>query len=174
MAIFDRNYDYGYRAGANRGYDRDMGGRMRYGWNETKDETREMLGMDYDRGYRGTTYDRDRNWNRDQNWNRDRYGAGTYDRNYYGYGTMGYDRGYKSRWETDYGDPFGDRTSRTPIRVMNEEFHGRYDRDMTAGPTYDRNYRGVGYDPYYGARGYDRTAGYRGWGTTRGYDRGWF
>lgn len=59
------------------------------------------------------------------------YGAyGAYDIDY---GTAGYGREYeKSRWETDYGDPFGDRERGTPIRVTRgaygeygEEFMGR-------------------------------------------------
>ena len=178
MGMFNRNnYDYGYRTGGYRGNDRDLG----YG------------GAGH--GYNREGYNR-------EGWNRGGYGATGYDRNYYGYGNdRGYARDYKSRWETDYGDPFGDRTSRTPIRMMNEEFHGGgYDRDYNAGMRnrYDREYRGgnystgVGNDPYYGTgdtrgnMGYGNrggyNAGYRGWGynedrgygNNRGYDSGWF
>ena len=120
----------GYNRG---GYDRGIGGTARYGWNETKDETREMF-TGYDRGY------------------------GTADRGY-GYGA-GYDRNFHSRAETDYGDPFGDRTSQTPIRVMRGEFKG-YDRGLNRNRNmgYDRNYSAnpMGYDPGYSYNNrYDR------------------
>ncbi len=49
----------------------------------------------------------------------------------------GYDRyDYKSRQQTDAGDPFGDRQSRTPVRMVNEDYTDRlarrnaYDADI--------------------------------------------
>lgn len=144
-------------------YDRDYG----HGWHQS-----------YDRGYRG------------MGWGRHGYedtGARMYGR---GRDEMDrwnrYDRGYKSRWQTDYGDPFGDRASHTPFRMIHGEFEGNrgrgwsrdYDRDYSSNPS--------GYDPYFhrtremntmGHGPYDR--GYRGWGTRvgrhrPGYDEGWF
>lgn len=212
MGIFDRDYDrdYGHRGGTYGNRDRDLGDRMRAGWNRlTNDDDRT-----YRTGYRTTAYDRDTAWgggnrlepenrdvyNRDRDWYAGRGMGATGDRNLYdrdytygAYGATGYDRNYKSRWETDYGDPFGDRTSRTPIRVMRGEFHN-YDREYNPEwrSGYDRNYaygagsnmnydremmnrdrgymHGVGYDPYAGGT----TRGYRTY--ERGYDRdrGWF
>ena len=144
-----------------RGDDRNFlekaGDSVRRGWNE-------MTGDDYDRGYRGrspydsgygmsgggmnpgaggwtargygTDFDRGgrpgystygRGIGNDPAYGRDR----GYDRNY------GYDgREYKSRQQTDAGDPFGDRQSRTPIRMVNEDYSDRlarrnaYDADV--------------------------------------------
>lgn len=79
-------------------------------------------------------------------------GWGGYDRSFRGgYGGMGYDAdyGYKSRWQTDYGDPYGDRVNRTPMRVIRGEFHGGYGADYGAA----RHDRGM-----YGER--DRPFGY--------------
>lgn len=169
-------------------YDRGFGGRARHLWNEAKDETREG----WNAVRRGTgrltgRYDRptSRGWEGDVDTGAYYGGAG------YGYGTPyardygatrwgageRYDRGYKSRAETDYGDPFGDRASHTPMRMVDEDRArrwGAYDRDYGsrgwgASARYDRGfrdvsdegrYRGVGYDPYAGG-------GYR-------YDRDWF
>lgn len=176
-----------------------------------------LFGRDYDRdfGYRGGgTWNRDnRNyqagWDRGDNrnyqggWDRGEsdfsyYGGGNrYDRSS---GAMGYDRGYKSRWQTDYGDPFGDRAARTPMRMIRGEYESRYDRGYQGNAGYqgyqgDPGYQGanrygrdyyeanpMGYDPYSGGqgyagregtwmRGYDRN-NYRTSG--RGYDTGWF
>ncbi|HEX2188640.1 MAG TPA: hypothetical protein VHG51_07055 [Longimicrobiaceae bacterium] len=190
---------YGYRGGAYgaTGYDRDLGST---GYGNYGAGSRQRPG-----------YDRDTNWSAGRgagmgmgggaSWNYDR----DFDRGA-GYGTYGardmetgYDRDYKSRWQTDYGDPFGDRTNRTPIRLMRGEFHNRegydvdygrpygagsnvrYDRDMMdrggmdrGGMDRDRGYmHGLNYDPYEDRN--DPNAG-RGWGANRnrGYDRGWF
>ncbi len=231
MAIFDRSYDrdYGYRgASGPPGDDRDMGDRMRQGWNRFKHQARDLVDRDDDRdyGYRGGAYrspgyDRDLarrdygrygygaggNWqragyNRLEGENRDVYdrdsgwyagrgmgigGAWNYDSDYDREGRYGtsdlnvdYDRDYKSRWQTNHGDPFGDRASHTPIRVMRGEFshpeEGRrglgYDRDLARRGDMDRDrsyMHGIGYDPYE-----DRSR--RGRRATRdlGYDRGWF
>lgn len=75
------------------------------------------------------------------------YGAyGAYDIDY----GAGYGREYrKSRWQTDYGDPFGDRERGTPIRVTRggygeygEEFIGRESgRRYETGSAYEGEYR---------------------------------
>lgn len=173
MALFndyDRNYRYGaYNRGV--GYDRDLGDRMaggaRRGWNKLENGARDAVDMGgYDRNYV--------------------YGAGAPNRGGYG---AGYDQDYKSRWETDYGDPFGDRSSRTPIRMTRGEYNAPgYDRGY-GNPGYSGGYSGVGYDrdygvnpmsydPYANRGGYtraDRNVNYgRGneYGAGRGYDRG--
>lgn len=75
----------------------------------------------------------------------------------------------KTREETDYGDPFGDRQARTPIRVLRGGFAHHDDRPMR-GDRYDN----PGFDPYGGRSG---TYGAYGGGYNRGYDAGfrdWF
>lgn len=142
-----------------RDYDRDFGAR-RSAWDRG-----------YDRTYRS-------DWNRGDRDNRFWGGASRYDREM---GASGYDRGYKSRWQTDFGDPFGDRTSRTPMRMIRGEYEGGYDRGYRGENRYGRDFyeaNPMGYEPYSGrrgtwSRGYDR--GYRGSGRGRGgYDSGWF
>lgn len=104
--------------------------RERWGWGENRDWDRAGRGG---YGYRGG-YARG-----------DRYDAG-----YRSYG-RGYDRDYRDRWQTDFGDPYGDRSNRTPFRLIRGEFENRewnqdrwrgYDRDMYArrryGGRYDR------------------------------------
>lgn len=144
-------------------------------------------------------YDREygRNWNRgyDRGY-RSQAGWNDFDRNSRTAGGR-YDQGFKSRWQTDYGDPFNDRGSRTPIRMTRGEFRGSNERDFGWGSNerdfgwgsnYDRDYSAnpMGYDPYFdqSRRGqgmgmgrwnrYDR--GYRGRGRSYrgGYDEGWF
>lgn len=107
----DRTLAYGARPMQGRGsYDRDMSGRGSY--------DRDMQGRGgYDRDMgRGMTGG---------------YGAGTGMR-----GRMSYDNdfdhrdgghGYKTRQQTDAGDPFGDRQAHTPIRMINGGFNDRYD-----------------------------------------------
>ena len=144
-------------------------------------------GTDYDYPFRpspGWTADRSR-WARTGTPIADRWANRGYARDfgygtpYYGadYGWSGYDRGYKSRWQTDYGDPFGDRERHTPMRVVRGEPFRRergwemgYDRDYGASP-YPMGYRPysarAGYDTGYGPRSY-RTGNY-------GYrDTSWF
>ena len=151
-------------------YDRDVrptqagwnaGGTQRGRWN---------LGSDADYGHR---------WGTGGNWGYDRdmraggitpgYGrASAYDRDF--------DRGYKSRAETDMGDPFGDRAQHTPIRVVDEDRWDRnVDRDRGWGARdrgYDVGYRsnGINNDPYYGGGMNRYDNGYRG----HGRDRDWF
>jgi hypothetical protein len=172
MALFGRDYDRDYGYYGNPRGGYDNGYRGGMMYNDMED-----------RGYRGgmyTSYDR---------------GAGYY-------GSTGYDRGdYKSRWQTDYGDPFGDRSAHTPMRVIRGGYHGGnmgYDRDYgyMGGTRYDREYNFGGerdyyggnpstYDPYMnrsyeGRQGtwnrYDANfnGGYRNSGYGRGYDRNWF
>lgn len=178
MALFNRDYDRDFgrnRSGggstAGRGYDRGMRGKAQYAWRETQDESREGWNA-AKRRFGGDGYDRDYTGRQGGGYG---YGGG------YGSGMSGYDRdhgatrgrGYdreggrygKSRWETDQGDPFGDRDRNTPIRTTRGEFEA-----------YDRDYGATGY----GRGGYDR--GYGGYAANRGdfgadrgygdYDRG--
>ncbi len=177
MALFNRDYDrdYGYRgtaggynAGASRGYDRDIGDRMRSGWNSMKRNTREAFGG-------GGGYDRDFNMGGRGGYDRDFTYRGTpgaqmggglsYDRDYNAGGMRGgYDRDHgKSRMQTEQGDPFNDRSRNTPIRVTQGEFHN-YDRDFNAGGRggYDREFN----------RGYDRDFNMGGRGGNQGYSAG--
>jgi hypothetical protein len=90
--------------------------------------------------------------------------GGTYDRDF-GYAGGGMDRDDewertgKTRNQTDAGDPFGDRQSRTPIRVMRGRDWSAGGRGMGRGgrSPYDESYRGwnqgVGDEPYYGHGG---------------------
>jgi hypothetical protein len=48
----------------------------------------------------------------------------SYDRGYDA-GFRARDRNSKSRYETDYGDPFGDRARRTPFRAVRGEYDDR-------------------------------------------------
>src|SRR5690606_33772563 len=98
----------------------------------------------------------------------------------------GYDTGYKSRWQTDFGDPFNDRGSRTPFRMHRGEFRGPQERDFRgghpgfsdpmrgAGFNYDRDYSAtpMGFDPYtdQARRGYPMG---RATGRWNRYDRGY-
>lgn len=147
----------------------------------------------------GRDYDREYGYGAGPRGNR-MYGTGWggYDRNYragYG-GATEYDEGYgyKSRWQTDFGDPYGDRSNRTPMRVIRGEFRGDYGGDYRgfSRPDYDRSGRyganPMSYDPYENRGGYQgRGTGwnrggrwnaganrdYPGYGENR-YDRGWF
>ena len=162
MALFyDRDYGHDWNRGYDRGY-RTQGGRN-----------------DFDRGFgggygggAGRNFDRgfDRNFDRGERMSGDRY-----------------DQGFKSRWQTDYGDPFNDRGSRTPMRMTRGGYRGTGERDFGWGSNYDRDYSAnpAGYDPYWNQnRGnrntgrwnrYDQTYRGRGRGFGRGgYDEGWF
>jgi hypothetical protein len=218
MAIFDRNYDrdFGNRGGAGyQGGDRDLGDRLRQGWNRATNKAQDAFDRDgsrggamgnnslgnnswgRDRSFGASGYDRDMgttgygnagygstgygygagggNWqreglnrlegnnretfDRDSDWYSGRGsgmgmgagGAGNYDRDFgrgNGFGASqdmggGYDRDMKGRWQTDNGDPFGDRASGTPIRMMRGGFQGGEGRGM--GSNYDRDFgRGYG------------------------------
>jgi hypothetical protein len=118
----------------------------------------------------GRDYGRDYGYSGDPRYGRERkFGAGwgPYDGEYgYGFGDVaGYDRAfrYKSRWQTDYGDPFGDRVSRTPMRMIRGDFRrgygayhrGPYDVGIWGGER-DRGdwyfEHPMGYEPHEGPR----------------------
>lgn len=144
-----------------------------------------LFGRDYDREYGyGARPRGERSYGtRPLGYDRS-YGPGYRGAGYGGMSDYDEDYGHKSRWQTDYGDPYGDRASNTPIRMMRGEFHG-YGRDYEAG--YDRGFRNVerdrmrphgaapmSYDPYenQGRGGYQGNRGNR-WGQGQGTDRGW-
>lgn len=150
-------YDRDYGHNWNRGYDRGYRGRS--GWSDLD----RGFDRNFDRGF-------DRNFDRSQRMSGNRY-----------------DGGFKSRWQTDFGDPFNDRGSRTPMRMTRGEFRGSNERDFGWGSSYDRDYaaNSMGYDPYNnpgrGNQGigrwnrYDRPyRGHRGSSMRGGYDEGWF
>ena len=185
----DRNdndrHDYGYRgspnANVNGGLSRDNLSRGEQGYGATG-YGRTGGGYDGDFGNRswsgarggmtgGAGYNRDLN---DRDWmDRDRGGD------------RGYGAGYKSREQTDNGDPFGDRTAHTPIRMVRGGFRGGSmgagnmgSGNMGAGSMgsgYDRQYKeGLGDEPYYNAQDFGRggmgAGGMQGGGMS-GYDR---
>ncbi|MQA92420.1 MAG: hypothetical protein GEU90_19705 [Gemmatimonas sp.] len=146
MAAFGRDYDESYRSGtwSDRG---SWGGQNMPGWR----------GGENQGGYGAAAP----GWR-----SQDPFGADRYMSDYDTRPGPAYDRGYKGRWQTDYGDPFGDRQYHSPMRTR-----GGYDRG------YGSSDRGggypMGYRPYSARAGYDtgfRTN--RGYG--RGYDRGWY
>ncbi|HEU0300895.1 MAG TPA: hypothetical protein VFR37_15645 [Longimicrobium sp.] len=49
------------------------------------------------------------------------------------YDRTDFDRGFKSRQQTDTGDPYGDRQHRTPIHLVDEGRTGRYDEGFRRG-----------------------------------------
>lgn len=152
MALFNNDYDRDY------GYYRGTAGRYGTGMNRPG----RTLGNDRYTGYRGTNAGYDTGY----------MSTNRYDVGYRG--AAGYDAGYKSRWETDYGDPFGDRSSNTPIRVINDEYRGHagYDREMM-GRGYDRGMMGGGYDRGMMGGGFTRSDYDRGF-TGGGYNRDTF
>lgn len=117
------------------------------------------LGMDYDRNFRLR--------NRRFQGNRPGYGnqyrtGGLGSRSWNGYGDefTGYDRDFQ-RMETDTGDPFGDRTRRTPIRMIRGEFHAPYGGEYSA---YGRDYTRMNYGGEYTGTSMDRGLRNRGYG----------
>lgn len=193
--------DYGSRGGmgGNRDWNASAGG------GEELNRYRRDVGDQGNWGYRGTegawsTMRNHGRYDQDFGGQGSAWGAG-YDRDYgQRRGMMGgsfgrpmdmdrdRDRGgdYRGRMETDAGDPFGDRASRTPFRVMRGGFdtpetdRGNWamgNRTNRLGPNdYGTDYRGwnqgVGDEPYYNAQdmrgSYDRDF--------RGRERGrdWF
>lgn len=101
------------------------------------------------------------------------YGAGArYDEAYRGYG-----RDYRNDRETDYGDPFGDRQSGTPIRVMRERYDEGYDRGMRGYGGYRTRGYGREYEDYdrgYWRQGYDARYGRPGRRGEGSWEHGWF
>jgi hypothetical protein len=171
MALFGNDYDreFGNRGGMWGRADRDrMGGPGRGMGRGGQWAAGPRGGQGYDREFRGGgTWGRDRPL-RDEGFgrgysaeNRDyAFGGGGYDRGYSAssrydaewVGRGAYDREYKSRQQTDTGDPFHDRQSGTPIRMIHGEFERGYDRGYRGSAAdYDRGYRESGY------RGVDRT-----------------
>lgn len=182
MALFGGDYDSSYRANdrygrsywsrsgepLNRRYDLGYGSRggqrQDEGWNSRPNDS-------WDRGFASRGYGRDF---RADSLNRYDRGFSGYDREF-----GRYDRPYKSQWQTDHGDPFGDRQQQTPMRVVRNRDDGGswwsrgrdYDRDF-----YDRDFRGndypMGYRPYSSRAGYDVNYEQRLYRTEgRGYDR---
>lgn len=127
MAYFERDYDESYRIEPRqrgRGYWGQFGGPIDRGYGGDYRSRGERRPEAWDTGYR---YDEP-------------------------FRAREYDRQYKSRWQTDYGDPYGDRVQQTPIRMIRGEPQ-RYGRG------YDR-FRGetsypMGYMPYSRRAGYD-------------------
>ena len=68
------------------------------------------------------------------------YGAG-----YGGFGGDPYDRAFKSRWQTDHGDPYRDRARRTPMRAVREPYDADPRWDPRPGAPH---YGGSGMHPY--------------------------
>jgi hypothetical protein len=189
---YDRDFVYHSSAGSNAGNrstDRNWGQRLensaRRGWDRLTQRS-SRGSYDRDLGYRGgstSQWGTSRNYDRDIGYRGGAYGAGGYmgSRGVRGYGAdysrdfnSIYDRGYKSRAETETGDPFNDRGARTPIRIMRGEY-SKYGRDYSTNPiSYEPNdFRtGSGYRTrdQVPPTPYDRD--FR--GLDRGYDRGWF
>jgi len=147
-------YDRGYSAGGGPGFIDRAQGAVRRGWERMedafdRDDRDEMhVGGGSMRG--GTSwagrYDRDWHAPSDLRGYRDehghygvtRMGEGMSGVNRYrgdfGRGEVDYDRGFRSRERTDAGDPYGDRQSRTPIRVTRgNRGIGRYDEGYGRG-----------------------------------------
>ena len=61
-----------------------------------------------------------------------------------------YDRGFKSSWQTEHGDPFGDRARGTPIRVVRGDYRAQSRRRPGSAEYgrwgYGRPDRASGYD----------------------------
>jgi transformer-2 protein len=153
---------------------------------------------DYDRGFRSFRQPGPRtHWStsgspvhpnvggapREEGWGSYRSGTGgRYGGEYRGYGDdyryRGYDRNYKSRWQTDYGDPFGDRLQQTPMRIIRGRARGRDFERGFASPARERGHETaypMGYRPYRERTGYDEGYGQRTYRTYGGrYDTGWF
>ncbi|MBB4637704.1 hypothetical protein [Longimicrobium terrae] len=100
----DRTLAYGARPMGRGSYDRDMQGRGGY--------DRDMQGRGMTGGYGGAPM----------------RGRMSYD-NDFDHRDGGH--GYKTRQQTDAGDPFGDRQAHTPIRMVNGGFDDRYDTGRT-------------------------------------------
>lgn len=96
-------------------------------------------------------------------------GASDFDRGYdqsYRGNERGYDRGMRNRWQTDNGDPFGDRAAHTPMRIMREGYDRGYDQSYRSGQR--------GYDRDFGNREFNDRDRHRGAYRNNRYDSGWF
>lgn len=113
-------------------YDREYGARGDSGVRGYRDDEGNygVAGAnDLNRGYNATGGYGGTGWS---SGGMNRYGA-DYDRGgMMDRGDMDADRGYRSRQQIDNGDPYGDRQSRTPIRVT-EGNRGRYDQNFRGG-----------------------------------------
>jgi hypothetical protein len=131
---FDRGYGHEFRGTSPRGrgfarYGGEFRDRPRGDWGGSSRPRSGWFGGGggHDEGRRGF-------------WNRER----GYDDEFRTVG-LGYGEEYKSRWQTERGDPFGDRERHTPIRMMRGEW-GEYDRD------YGRAFRQRGYGSTFRSR----------------------
>ncbi|MBA2671202.1 MAG: hypothetical protein H0U67_12585 [Gemmatimonadetes bacterium] len=155
MALFGRDYDNDYGRDFNRGGGYSSragmhGGAQAGGWGGST------------RGYQGRT----------DNWGGSA-GRDRYDRNYSGRGGNDYDRNYKSQWQTDQGDPYGDRQSNTPMRVIRGEYESRGNRDDSGWFGRDRNRdEGSGWSGR--DRNRDEGSGWFGRDRIRDEGSGWF
>lgn len=181
MALFGRDYDNDYGRDFNRGG--MFGNRPRGGRNEVYGNRGDTYGNRG--GMYGGGWDQDRNRGsgrgRSDSWTGAGPGAPGYDRYDRSYRSSGYggdyDRNYKSQWQTDHGDPFGDRSSHTPMRVIRGEYQARGDRDRndrgwfgSDRDRYEADYSSnpMGYDPYRSRE----SSMERGWGMRGGYEGG--
>lgn len=95
-----------------------------------------------------------------------------------------YDASFGHRWQTDFGDPFNDRGSHTPFRMMRGPFREGHSDDLReaqrregwAARGYGADYRARGFDPYDSERPRRMGAwdGYGQRGTHWGYDSDWW
>ncbi len=150
-------YDRGYSAGGNRGgfLDRAQNA-VRRGWDNVedrfdRDDNDRHLGGGAMRGGSSWAGNYDREYRGESHYGPTHSpgmmggmtggGMNRYGSDYRAGGDTGrgdYDRGYKTREQTDAGDPFGDRANHTPIRMTgggNMGNRGNMGR-------YDENYRG--------------------------------
>jgi hypothetical protein len=136
MGLFGRSYDNDY------GRDYNRGGMYGAGWgsdrpNRGRDPFDRWSGEEdrpYYRSARGNYGPSERG-----------YSMRGYDHGYRGEGR--YDRNYKSQWQTDHGDPYGDRQSNTPMRVIRGEYESPREREGGSSSSwwggndrYDREY----------------------------------
>ena len=135
MNRYQRDYD--------RTYDRNYVGGERY--RRSRFDSPHPYGYDgYDRDfrYRSGGYGPPSEHPGFDRWSGDPYGYQYAYDDGYRYGRHG-----KSRWETDYGDPFADRQHHTPMRMVRREpdWRGR-DRWATR---YERDYHAWGFPQHY-------------------------
>ncbi|HEX7049690.1 MAG TPA: hypothetical protein VF188_05710 [Longimicrobiales bacterium] len=119
MARYDTGYDRSFGLGYRRTGRRAYGTSPRYATYGPEPRERVRRGAYYESEYPRRGRERERYAPRDIEYGREYMGYGPD----YGYGIEYGGRGYgaefrKSRWETDYGDPFRDRGRGTPIRVL--------------------------------------------------------
>ena len=103
----------------------------------------------------------------------------------YDYRRDRYDANFGQRWQTEAGDPFNDRGSHTPFRMMRGPFRERQQEDFReaqrregwAARGYGADYSRRGYDPYEDSdrlRGTGAWEGYGQRGSRWGYDSDWW